>query len=285
MKLYQLKQWLTIEETARHFSTLFSEPVNEADVLRLGLDRRLTLSVNFVNDAYGRIGNIVRASPDTYKCRTHPFSRSDFMSAPLWSLYCGAHGLEVPEDSELKLNPMIKIMHGVYDLFMLGSEAIDIENRWQVLAGGPTISKRNLIGVLVGTPQGEFCEVQTYTPISDGNDKPRGYLLNRANFSPAEKLPDDAMLVVRTRAIAEFEAGLRQHEAPQERPLSTTERSTLLIIIAALAEQAKIPISRPSKAADLIANLTQRLGAPVSKRSIEEKLKLINDAVQSRTKS
>lgn len=285
IKLYQLKQWLTIEETARHFSTLFSEPVSEADVLRLGLDRRLTLSVNFVNDAYGRIGNIVHANPGIYKHFEHPYSSSDWMSAPLWSLYCGAHGLEVSEDSELQFNPWIRILHGVYDLFMLGAEAIDIENRWQVLTGGPAISKRNRIGVLVGTPQGEFCEVQIYTPISGSDDKPRGYLLNRANFSPAEKLPDDAMLVVRTRAIAEFEAGLRQHGSPQEKPLSTTERSTLLIIIAALAEQAKIPISRPSKAADLIADMTQRLGAPVSKRSIEEKLKLINDAIQSRAKS
>lgn len=71
----------------------------------------------------------------------------------------------------------------------------------------------------------------------------------------------------------------------EEKAMSTKERSTLLTIIAALAKEAKVDISRPSKAADYIADMTQRLGSPVSKRTIEEKLKLIDDAVESRAKS
>lgn len=50
-KLFKLKDWLTVEDAARHLSGVFSEPVSEADILRLALDRRLTLSVNFVNGA------------------------------------------------------------------------------------------------------------------------------------------------------------------------------------------------------------------------------------------
>ena len=71
----------------------------------------------------------------------------------------------------------------------------------------------------------------------------------------------------------------------EEKPLSTKERGTLLTIIAALAREAKIDISKPSKAADLIADMTQRLGAPVAKRTIEEKLKLVDDAVERRAQS
>ena len=48
-KLFKLKKWLTIPETAKHLSIMFGEEVQEADVLRLGLDRHLKLSVNFVN--------------------------------------------------------------------------------------------------------------------------------------------------------------------------------------------------------------------------------------------
>jgi hypothetical protein len=70
----------------------------------------------------------------------------------------------------------------------------------------------------------------------------------------------------------------------EDKPLSTKERTTLLTIIAALAKEAKIDISKPSKAADLIADMTQRLGSPVGKRTIEEKLKLIDDAVENRAK-
>jgi hypothetical protein len=70
----------------------------------------------------------------------------------------------------------------------------------------------------------------------------------------------------------------------EEKAMSTKERRTLLTIIAVLAKEAKIDISKPSKAADLIADMTQRLGSPVAKRTIEEKLKLIDDAVETRAK-
>lgn len=70
----------------------------------------------------------------------------------------------------------------------------------------------------------------------------------------------------------------------EEKPMSTKERDTLLTIIAAFAKEAKIDISRPSKAAGLIEDMTQLLGAPVAKRTIEEKLKLINDALERRGK-
>ena len=47
-KLFNLKPWLTLPDAARHLSISFGEDVSEADVLRLGLDRHLTFSVNFV---------------------------------------------------------------------------------------------------------------------------------------------------------------------------------------------------------------------------------------------
>ena len=56
-KLFKLKEWLTIPETAKHLSIMFGEDVTEADVLRLGLDRHLKLSVNFVNHAYAKRGD------------------------------------------------------------------------------------------------------------------------------------------------------------------------------------------------------------------------------------
>lgn len=56
-KLFKLKKWLTIPETAKHLSIMFGEEVAEADVLRLGLDRHLKLSVNFVNHAYAKRGD------------------------------------------------------------------------------------------------------------------------------------------------------------------------------------------------------------------------------------
>lgn len=69
-----------------------------------------------------------------------------------------------------------------------------------------------------------------------------------------------------------------------ERELTNKERETLLIIIAALAKEAKIDIAKISKAGDLIANMTQLIGAPIGATTIETHLKKINQAIANRTK-
>ena len=72
------------------------------------------------------------------------------------------------------------------------------------------------------------------------------------------------------------------HAAGDSRPLLTTERNTLLTIIAALAKQAKIEIKETGKSAQYISGLTDELGANVSKRAIEEHLKKIPNALETR---
>jgi hypothetical protein len=42
-KLFNLKEWLTVADAARHLTIVFGEDVTEADVLRLALDERLTV--------------------------------------------------------------------------------------------------------------------------------------------------------------------------------------------------------------------------------------------------
>ncbi|MDG1097144.1 MAG: hypothetical protein P8N23_05960 [Methylophilaceae bacterium] len=70
----------------------------------------------------------------------------------------------------------------------------------------------------------------------------------------------------------------------EPKPLSNRERDTLLIIIAALAQEAEINIEKTSKYGENIAQLTQQMGCPVGATTIEEKLKLIPDALESRAK-
>ena len=68
------------------------------------------------------------------------------------------------------------------------------------------------------------------------------------------------------------------------KPTSERERETLLVIIAALAKEAKVDIKKISKASDLIANMTQLIGAPIGATTIERHLKIINQAILNRTK-
>jgi hypothetical protein len=100
------------------------------------------------------------------------------------------------------------------------------------------------------------------------------------------ELPDggipDVCLVVRTAEVQELERRISNPEKPEKKPLRKRERTTLLIIIAALANLAKIDWKRPSKAASLIAGETERMGARVSDRSILDHLHRIPAALEDR---
>ena len=54
--LYKLREWLTVPDAAAHLSIVFGEEVTEADVMRLGLDGHLTLSISLVNLTDGLLG-------------------------------------------------------------------------------------------------------------------------------------------------------------------------------------------------------------------------------------
>lgn len=62
------------------------------------------------------------------------------------------------------------------------------------------------------------------------------------------------------------------------------ERETLLVIIAALAKEANIDITKTSKAGEIIASMTQQLGASIGATTIETHLKKISQALGNRAK-
>jgi hypothetical protein len=61
-KLFGLKEWLTLEDAAKHLTLILDEEVTVPDVLRLALDSRLTLSVWFVNPTRAKEGRLVPLS-------------------------------------------------------------------------------------------------------------------------------------------------------------------------------------------------------------------------------
>lgn len=80
-------------------------------------------------------------------------------------------------------------------------------------------------------------------------------------------------------------ASARSSVAKIKKPSGENDRSTLLDLIATLAEEARLDIARPSKAASIIEDLTDRLGAHVSARAIENHLKRVGTVVATPLKS
>ncbi len=74
----------------------------------------------------------------------------------------------------------------------------------------------------------------------------------------------------------------KKNQSLEEKPLGERERTTLLTLIAALAQEAHIDIKMTSKAAGLIETLTSGMGARIAARTIEDHLKRIPVALEKR---
>jgi hypothetical protein len=222
-KLFKLKEWLTVKDAAQHLSNLFGEPVTEADVLRLGLDGQLTLSVYFVNHAHG------------IKKKVIPLQEAEVVPS-----LSGEHMILLGDhwDNEHVLvtdgadGDGATTIVGVFDLTMRGAERLDVEHEYQQLTGGPAVTLICLDGPLVQASDGQYWQLRdSFEPHEidrpDGTKKkiPRMYY-------PAGGLPKDSVLVVRTSALQRLGASLL---ADSERPLATTERNTLLKLVLGMA--------------------------------------------------
>ena len=68
-----------------------------------------------------------------------------------------------------------------------------------------------------------------------------------------------------------------------DRPVGQRERTTLLVIVAALAKLARIDVAKPSSAATSLESQTALMGARVAARTIENHLKRIPEALESKS--
>jgi hypothetical protein len=247
--LYKLREWLTIPEAAAHLTNALGESVTEADVLRLGLDDKLTLSINYVNPVWGWLG---RASADEM------FAIS-----------------EMSEGSKGQVE-----IEGIWDLPMSDNTRRDVESRWQTLTGGTAVNWKGASGAYLNRPDGTWSLLWGETkPFSDETRQTE----SDARYAGL----GDADLVVRTTELERLKASHVQSpstdkgkKSSPDKPLKTRERSNLLTIIAALAKMAKVDLSKPTKAGDAIARQAELLGASVSSRSIQDHIKKIPEELR-----
>jgi hypothetical protein len=148
-KLLKLKEWLTVPDAARHLSILFGEDLSEADVLRLGLDGHLTLSVDFVNHAQAQCGKIIPVADA--KRNVIRIDENKFIHI--------IEGIHLGDGRVIAHGEGVISIYGVWDLSMIGSERLDIEHKYQRLTGGPSVNLSNLEGPLVSHPDGTWARI------------------------------------------------------------------------------------------------------------------------------
>jgi hypothetical protein len=320
-KLVKLRESMTLSEAADHLASILNEPVGEKDILRLALDGHLIISVDLVNKANGRLGHMIAPEDVEYEeflpSETFPgaklFEGMKSIKAP--KAVC------IDENRFVQFEGKVQSIDGIWDLMMVGAERLDVEHLYQCITGGPEVTLVNIEGAFVkrgdivcrlleSFEENEFqsgsmaAEKELRQSIESGeipfNEIERIWedhlearekylekrMSNRENdFYPADGIPKDSVLVVRTEALLEFLNALDGDTSDNRlKPVSTKERQTYLVLIATLCRQANIdPSMRGISSA--IAAMTEEFGAPVSDDTIRNILKQIPDAVEARSNS
>lgn len=213
-KLFKLKEWFTLEEAAKHLSLSFGEDVSIPDVIRLGLDRHLTISIIPVNKIRVKKGNTVPIEEATRKMI--PEFIPDFLKekAPIYYLA----GTRISEtECVLFENSDVVSVSGIWDLPMLGGEVLDLEFQYHELTGGPTLELETLDGTFIEEPNSNprvICEVQEHFENNEFSDKlpnPERKYANE-NYYPAGGLPQDCIFVVRRESLTNLLNSLDEHQ-------------------------------------------------------------------------
>jgi hypothetical protein len=229
--------------------------------------------------------------------------------------------LHVDGERYIDIDDDVTTIKGIWDLSMIGAEQIDIEYQYQQITGGPEVTLQTMDGAFVERTDGTVFQLQTdfddneyqagstaqlealrrritnnnieqaeAQKLLDKHKQDRKEFLERRasnhnanNYFPAGGLPEDGVLVVRTEALQCFEQSINDSQQSLDKPLLTTERNTLLTIIAALCDHTRINYKERGTAAQ-IARMTQKIGAPVSDDAIREALKKISNTLESSMK-
>lgn len=178
------------------------------------------------------------------------------------------------ETDELDPDTERRSISGLWNLPLLGPARVEVERRHQSLLGNY---------VPVPRPRGAFVEDGQWICRLPPDEGASGMTPR----SPSE-LSEGSVLCVRRTAIQEFLANaapqLAADKSKDPESLGRKERDSLLVIIAALMEEARISRAQTSKAAINIEAMTERQGARVARRTIENHLKRIDEALERRSR-
>ena len=168
-----------------------------------------------------------------------------------------------------------RTIDGVWDVPMVGRGKSQIEHDYQWQRARLYVPKDAPVGALV-----EQDDLVCQVPPDRGESglSPR----------PESEFPQGSVLGVRRPAL---EAFIRQHVPvqaptadPLDKPLRQRERTTLLTIIAALAKEANVDVSKPVKSEQIISALIATMGHEVAPNTVAGHLRTLRKTLFGETR-
>lgn len=207
-KLFSLKEWLTVPEAAKHLTLVFGEDVSETDVLRLALDRRLRLSVYFVN--------VFAAKPvkqtfvdEITKCTKQSIAKGRTEMSPEMAfehLLCTALEAEnIPV--EKKYESIISLQGGCWALLFNSCAQAAIEREYQKLTFNKPVKLETPGGLIIKGIYDYYYQVQKFPPLVWMPTE--GIITDdMLEASPETELRHDSMFVNGTADLLQFEQAI-----------------------------------------------------------------------------
>lgn len=225
-KLFNLKKHLTLDDTAKHLSVMFEESVTRADVLKLGLDGYLTISVDFVNQGDVLLGRLVPTSDIVPVKVPSIFEEGEFVDIFRETIIDEHRAVMLDRERVLSVE-------GIWDLLMVGGERLDIEHEYQQLTGGPEVKLGTLEGSFFCVPDDPNVVAQLQERFQDCKKGSFKDYRDPKDYCPRDGLPKDSVLVVRVESIKALEKKLA---GTCDKPPSTKTVNSYLKVISTLSE-------------------------------------------------
>lgn len=274
-KLFTLKSWLTLEDAAKHLSSVLSEEVTPADLLQIGIEGQLKLSVNLLNKGYLRKGEIIESKnvPLFIICKATMFPKSKPLDGgakkhlideakllsglPLHefnkriseelkeAVSCGEFvmaplGDYYKENLYVRFGEVILSVDGIWDIVIESAAQLDISNMLQEYLGGPEVTLTSIDGAWL--ENGDGCLYCVQERFDDEHiqrfekDGEKKPYLSSNNFFPIPYLPEGSAVVIRRANLDKFVHSLE--EATHE-GARNEEKPSSLLAVAALIELLK----------------------------------------------
>lgn len=186
-KLFRLKRWHTVTETASRLSIALGEQVTDADVLRLALDGQLALSVILPSHTPVYRGEIAAL---VYQGVTECDEG--------WP-----NGFPIDEKTAIVFDEEVTFLReGPWQLPFVGGEETIVMNAFRAASGGVCLNDTPLDPIFLANGYDEFFSLQVLSDCTESS----GTVAEE--YQPADVLPEEAFFVVMTSAIARFESAL-----------------------------------------------------------------------------
>lgn len=283
-KTLKLKQWLTIPEAFNHIAPIFDDEIELSDIYRFILDGHLTLSVNFVNHAYGREGEYVPYdewinNDKYYRPMMLPFE--DKITNVLIGENLGDFAF-VPFE-----NSRINNISGIWDLVISGNGQLEIEHIYYEMVAGVASELINLRGTYFKQENKGFELMAPFHKNEKAFKDARAIKINAGaklrdekfdfynldNWFPCPNIPNNAIHCIKTSELERFiKAQTETPETQEPKELTTRERSTYQNIIKSLLHELKEKGVSETAFANIITTNSELLGEPVPQSTAYKKL-------------